>query len=160
MNTQTNAQNEAHDDETMDMLDETLDDLADMPETKPFAAGAHLASVKIKRNTKKAGSYVVEMTHKAVIELSNPADNEPKEGDKSTLFISTKKKDGTVNEFGQGQIKLFLKPVGAMLGTGSINDCLAATKDGLDMIVVCGIRKSKDEQYDDQQSVSKVELAE
>lgn len=160
MNAQTNAQNESNQDETMDMLDETLDDLADMPETKPFTAGAHLASVKIKRNTKKAGAYVVEMTHKAVVELSNPNDAEPKEGDKSTIFIATKKKDGTTNEFGQGQLKLFLKPVGAMLGTNSINDCLAATKDGIDMIVVCGIRKSNNEQYDDQQSVNKVELAE
>jgi hypothetical protein len=152
--------NQDQSDETMDMLDETLDDLADMPETKPFPAGAHLASVKIKRNPKKTGAYVVEMVHTATVELSNPSDTEPKEGDKSTMFISTKKKDGTVNEFGQGQLKMFLKPIAAMLGTGSINECLAATKDGISMIVVCGIRKSKDDNYDDQQSVSKVELAE
>lgn len=161
MNAQTNAQNEAHDEDNMDnMLDETLDDLADLPATQPFAPGAHLVSAKIKRNAKKPGAYIVEMTHKAVIELGNPNDTEPKEGDKSTLFITTKKKDGTVNEIGQGQIKLFLKPVGAMLGTSSINECLEATKDGIDMIVVVGIRKGNDQYPDDQQSVSKVELAE
>jgi hypothetical protein len=152
--------NQAHDDETMDMLDETLDDLADMPETKPFPAGAHLADVKIKRNPKKPGAYVVEMIHKATVELGNPSDTEPKEGDKSTLFITTKKKDGTVNEIGQGQIKMFLKPIAAMLGSNSINDCIAATKDGISMIIVCGVRKGNDQYPDDQQSVSKVELAE
>lgn len=160
MNAQTQAQNEAHEDETMDMLDETLDDLADLPETKPFPAGAHLASVKIKRNTKKAGSYVVEMTHKMVVEMSNPADTEPAEGDQSTIFISTKKKDGTANEIGQGQLKMFFKPIAAMLNTNSINECIAATKDGLDMVVVCGIRKGNEQYPNDQQTVAKVELPE
>lgn len=141
------------------LLDETLDDLADLPSSQPFPAGAHLCSMKVKRNTKKAGAYVVELTHKATIELSNPSAEEPKEGDKSTVFISTKKKDGTVNEFGQGQLKTILKPVGAMLGTASISEILAATDKGIDVIAVVGIRKSKDEQYDDQQDIKKIELA-
>ncbi len=158
MNTTTNQSQDQ--DETMEMLDETLDDLADLPSTAPFPAGAHLASVKIKRNAKKAGSYIVEMTHKAVVELANPNAEEPKEGDKSTLFIHTKKKDGQPNEIGQGQIKIFFKPIAAMLGSNSLNDCLAATKDGLDMIVVCGVKKGNEEYPNDQQTVNKVELAE
>lgn len=141
------------------LLDETLDDLADMPSTAPFPAGSHLCSMKVKRNTKKPGAYVVELTHKATIEMSNTSAEEPKEGDKSTLFISTKKKDGTVNEFGQGQLKTILKPIGAMLGTASITEILEATKDGIDVIATVTVRKSKDEQYDDQQDIKRLELA-
>jgi hypothetical protein len=159
MNAQTNAQNEAHDD-TMDMLDETLDDLADMPSTKPFPAGAHLVSLKMKRIPKKVGGYVVEMTFKNVVELSNPSSEEPAVGDKSTMFIHTKKKDQTPNEFGQGQLKLFLKPIGAMLGTNSIQECLDATNAGLDIIAVVSVRKGTEQYPDDQQGIVKVELAE
>lgn len=149
--------------DTLDSLDETLDDLADLPQTKPFPAGAHLVNMKVRRNPKKPGSYVVEMSHKAVVELVNPNTPEeelPKEGDKSTVFISTKKKDGSVNEFGQGQLKLVLKPLGEMLGTSSISEILEATKNGIDVIAVVGIRKSKDDQYDDQQDIKKIELTE
>lgn len=146
-------------DQTIDMLDETLDDLADMPASQPFPAGAHACSMKVRRNPKKAGNYVVELIHQTTVELSNPAQQEPSPGDKSTVFISTKKKDGTVNEFGQGQLKIILTPIGAMLGTSSINEILEATQNGIDVIAVVGIRKSKDEQYDDQQDIKKVELA-
>lgn len=148
--------------DTLDSLDETLDDLADLPEVKPWAAGAHLAKVSVRRNPKKPGAYVVEMIHAEVIELSNPntdPEHLPKAGDKSTIFISTKKKDGTVNEFGQGQLKLVLKPFAQMLETNSISEILEGTKAGVDCIVVVGIRKSKDEQYDDQQDIKKLEIA-
>lgn len=158
MNTQNNTNQNQTNDETLDMLDETLDDLADMPSTQPFAAGAHLVSLKVKRIPKKVGGYIAEMTFKEVVELSNPNGAEPAEGDKSTMFISTKKKDGTVNEFGQGQLKLFLKPIGALLETSSVNEILEATKDGIDVIVVVGVRKGTDQYPNDQQQIIKVEL--
>lgn len=147
--------------DTLDSLDETLDDLADLPEVKPWAPGAHLAKVTVRRNPKKPGTYIVEMIHIETIELSNPnsAEHLPKQGDKSTIFISTKKKDGTVNEFGQGQLKMVLKPFAQLLETNSIGEILEETKAGVDCIVVVGIRKSKDEQYDDQQDIKKLEVA-
>lgn len=148
--------------ETLDMLDETLDDLADLPESKPFPAGAHLCTVHVRRNTNKPGSYVVELVHKEVIELSSPVEDEsllPKPGDKSTVFISTKKKDGTVNEFGQGQLKLVLKPMAEVANSTSISEILDAIKSGVDCGVVVGIRKSKDPQYDDQQSIISLSVA-
>lgn len=152
-----NQQNE----ETLDQLDETLDDLADMPSNAPWPAGAHLAKTTVKRNAKKPGSYIVEMTHQAVIELTNPNQDPealPKEGDKSVVFITTKTKDGKVNEFGQGQLKLVLAPVGAMLGTNSISEILEAYKAGIETIVVVGIKPAKDN-YEEGQTIKKLELA-
>lgn len=150
--------NQHDEDQTLDMLDETLDDLADLPESKPFPAGAHACKMKVRRNTKKAGQYIVELIHQATVELASATDTEPKEGDKSTVFIATKKKDGTVNEIGQGQLKIILKPIGAMLNTSSVNEILEATKDGVDVIAVVSIRKSKDEQYEDSQQIKSIEL--
>lgn len=156
----TEAQMNSNDD-TLDSLDDTLDDLADLPATKPFVPGAHLLTVFPKRNPKKAGAYVVELVYKELIELTAVGDDDkiPKAGDKSTLFISTKKKDGTPNEFGQGQIKMILKPIGAMLGTASISEILEGSNGGVDCHVVTGIRKSKDPQYDDQQEIKAIQVA-
>ena len=146
--------------DTLDSLDETLDDLADMPSNAPWPAGAHQAKVVVKRNSKKPGQFIVEMSHQTVIELTNPnqdPESLPKEGDKSTLFIATKTKDGKPNEFGQGQLKMVLAPIGAALGTNSISEILEATKNGVDAIVVVGIKPAKDE-YPEGQSLKKLEL--
>lgn len=145
-------------DETIDMLDETLDDLADLPETKPFPAGVHVVNLKIRKNPKKPGQYVTELIHQEVMELANPDDAHPKPGDKSTLFISTKKKDGSANEYGQGQLKMILKPLATMLGTNVISEILEQAKDGVQAVVVVSVRKDKDGQYDDQQDIKKVDI--
>lgn len=155
------AQMNANEETLDDLLDETLDDLADLPETKPFPAGAHNVKVTVRRNTKKAGAYIVEMVHNEVVELSNPnlpEEEHPKPGDKSTVFISTITKDGKKNEFGQGQLKLVLKPLAALVGSNNIAAILEGTKDGVECVVVVGIRKSKDENYDDQQDIKGIEV--
>lgn len=156
----TNEHNQA--DETLDLLDETLDDLADLPQNKPFPAGGHLVSLKIRRNEKKAGQYIVEMTHHEVMELANPniaEEDLPKPGDKSTVFISTKKKDGSKNEIGQGQLKIVMAPIGKMLETNIIGEIIEGSKDGVLAAVVVKIRADKTGDYDDQQQIVSVQLA-
>lgn len=151
-------QNYNANEETLDSLDETLDDLADLPAVVPFASGVYLVGLVAKRNAKKAGSYIVELTHKETVELSSANDTAPNPGDKSTTFITTKKKDGTVNEFGQGQLKTILSPFAEMLGTKNIGEILEATAKGIDVIAVVKYRKSKDEQYSDSQDIVKIEI--
>lgn len=162
MNAQTNAANNAHSDETLDDmgLDETLDDLADLPQTKPFPAGAHLVDITIRRNAKKPGQYIVEQKYRELVELTAEVDEDqlPKAGDKSTIFIATKKKDGSPNEIGQGQIKLIMKPIATMLGSNVIADVIAATANGLTAMVVVKVRKDTKGEYDDQQEIIKLDL--
>ena len=151
-------QNYSANEETLDSLDETLDDLAELPAVVPFPSGAYLANMVAKRNAKKPGSYIVEFTHKETIELGDPEQPPPKEGDKSTVFITTKKKDGTVNEFGQGVLRKILSPVGEMLGTRSIGDILEATAKGIDVIAVLKYKKSADANYQDSQDVVSIQI--
>lgn len=140
------------------LLDETLDDLADLPSTKPFPAGAHAVDLTVKRNpNKKPGSYIVEMVYAEPIEVG--ADVElPNAGDKSTVFISTLKKDGTKNEFGQGQLKLIMAPLADLYGTRNLNEILEQNKPGVRCAVVTAIRKDKSGEYDDQQSIKAVQV--
>lgn len=150
-----------HNDDTLDSLDETLDDLADLPQNKPFPAGTHLALLKIRKNPKKAGQYVVEMTHQETVELANPntpEEEQPKMGDKSTVFISTKKKNGEPNDIGQGQLKIVLSPIGRMLETNSIGAILENTKEGILAAVTLKIKADTSGNYDDQNQIVSVQL--
>lgn len=142
----------------MNLLDETLDDLADAPSTALWAAGAYAAKLTISRMEKKPHTFVFNMECQQPIELTNPSDTEPAPGDKTVVFIHTRKKDGSANEFGQGQLKAALKPIAYALNTFSVNEILEATKNGLDVIVVLKVRKSKDPAYDDSQDLVKLEL--
>lgn len=150
-------------DETMDnLLDETLDDLADLPQVAPFPAGAHSAKMTIQRKKEKdqvkPGAYMVIFEHLNVLELADATANPPKPGDKAILNIFTKKKDGGRNEFGEGQLKLILSPLAERLGTTKVGELIEATKDGVEVGIVTGIQKAKDPQYQDQMTLRKIEL--
>lgn len=145
-------------DETIDQLDETLDDLADAPSTQLWPNGAYNATVTISRLPKKPSAYAVNLTCIETIELSDPSATPPSEGDQTVMFIHTAKKDGSKNEIGQGQLKKLLMPLSAALNTVSISEILDATKSGLDAIVVVKVRKSKDAKYDDSQEIVSLEI--
>lgn len=105
-------------DQTMsmdDLLDSTLDDLADMPEFKPWEPGSYKVSIKwdySKYATEKTIS--VTMKHVETLELNTPDAVPPTVGDECKLtFFLTKadKVDPRIklkNEFGEGAWKMFL----------------------------------------------------
>lgn len=140
------------------LLDETLDDLADLPQTKPFPAGAHAVDLSVKRNANKPNSYIVEMVYVEPIEVSSADAEIPAPGDKSAIFIATKKKEGTPNEFGQGQLKLVMTPLAALYDTKSIAQIIEQSKTPVRCAVVVGVRKDKSGEYDDQQNIKAVQV--
>lgn len=149
------------------LLDETIDDLADMPETKPFPDGAHLVTLKIKRVTddkKKPvpGKYIVEAEYISEVELSDPdtaEENRSKEGDKCAVWIHTLTKEGKKNELGQGQLKIIVKPLAEHLGVTTVSEVIAATEEGLQVIAVTKIRKAKaGSGYEDSMDIKQVQV--
>lgn len=153
-------------DQTLDNgLDIVLDDLADLPQNSPFPPGAHHAKMFLYKSDKKAGAYSAKFKYVATLEFANPADAEaredgyvpPKENDESVVFINTIKKDGNPNTFGQGQLKQLAGPVGQMLGTGSVNEIVAATKNGIDVVMVTGIKPASGD-YAASMTISKISL--
>lgn len=141
-------------DQTIDNLDDTLDDLADLPQSSPFPPGAHHAKLFLIKNLKKAGAYTAKFKYVATLEFANPADAEenpetgykpPKENDEAIIFINTKKKTGEVNEYGQGQLKMFAKPIGDEIGSNSAAEVALSTKNGRDCIIVTAIKAASGE---------------
>lgn len=122
------------------LLDSTLDDLEDLPEFKPFPPGAHrvLASLEIKEvNSKQA--VELELKGLETLELAEPTKDTPiKEGDTASVLFMLD------NEFGRGNMKKLLAPIGVALGTGNIREVIEQTK-GLEVVVVTSYRKNKDD---------------
>jgi len=134
------------------LLDSSLDDLADLPEFKPFPAGAHKVLVTFETKT-VAAHPCVEMTMKAVetLELANPAEDQPLVAGAETnvLFMLD-------NEIGQGKLKEALKPLAEATGMNKTSDILNAA-NGMEVTVVTKVRtNSKDttQKYTDIVSLS------
>ena len=141
-----------------DILDSTLDDLADLPETKPFPAGVHKATMFLSAPAPKPGKnpqVIAKFKHRETVELVDASAVSPNPEDESTIFISLKKKDGTPNEFGQGQVKQLLAPLAAAGLTGTSRELIEATKAGIDVVIVVATR---DYNGTDQQTLKSIEL--
>jgi len=119
------------------LLDATLDDLADLPEFKPFPVGAHrvLASFATKEINGKAAVELV-FKYQEAVELADLQDAEPKAGDTSgTVFMLD-------NEYGQGNLKKCALPFGAALGFSTIREIVEGVQD-VECVVITSLRKDK-----------------
>lgn len=127
------------------ILDGTLDDIEDLPGFLVYPSGAYLIELHAGLVKKAIGTHpAVEMAMKCleVKELSNPTEDSsiaPKVGDVCTIAFMLD------NEFGRGNLKKVLDPIGERLGTKKNSEIIAASK-GVKAIVV--IKKTKDEKKD------------
>lgn len=125
------------------LLDGTLDDLADIPEFKPFPLGAHRATINWEvKAVNNVPCIELKVTGIETLELTNPDDVAIKAGDSTNVIFMLKKKDGTENELAQGQWKELLKPLAAHFGTTSNRDTMEKS-NGAECVVVTGIRADK-----------------
>jgi hypothetical protein len=124
------------------ILDATLDDLADMPSIQLFPNGAHKATVSFKYDEKKA-TVQIQLTYIEPLELSDPTANPPAAGDKNSVFFFLKKKDGSANEYAQGGLKNILTSLKSLGGSTSKEVMEAA--EGAEVAVVTKIRVGKGE---------------
>jgi hypothetical protein len=142
-----------------DILDATLDDLADAPSIVPFPNGAHKVTMKfkIKDEVPAKLSVQVECTYIEKIELSTPTDVPPAPGDKSFVFIQLKKKDGTRNEFGEGALKEILKVLKPAF-PGATNKEVLKNADGCTAAIATKIKVGKGE-YEGRDQMELVSIA-
>lgn len=126
--------------EVNNLLDMTLDDLADLPEFKPFPAGAHKVYITLEKkvvNKKEA----IEAKLKAIetLELSEPeGEDKPLEAgaESGVLYMMD-------NEFGQGNFKKIAVVLARALQVSSVGDLITACKN-VEVLVVTKLRKNKD----------------
>jgi hypothetical protein len=119
------------------LLDTVLDDIADLPEFKPFPAGAHRVLCSLDQKV-IAGKPAVELALKLVetLELANASDTAPAEGSTCNVayFLD--------NEYGLGNLKIVAVPFAAALGVSTIREAVEQVKD-MEAVIITGLRADK-----------------
>jgi hypothetical protein len=137
------------------ILDATLDDLADMPSIQLFPNGAHKVTLGFKVDKVKATVQCM-LTYVEPLELADPTSVAPAPGDKNGIFISLKKKDGTANEYGQGALKQIAQALAKTFPGSSTAEILEAA-EGAEVAVVTKIRHGKGE-YEGKDNIDIIKL--
>lgn len=121
------------------LLDANLDDLADLPEFKPFPNGAYRVTIEFEcKEVNKHPSVELKLTCVETLELSDAAADVPVEAGTqcSVLYMLD-------NEYGQGTLKEVLKPLAIHLGVTKVTELMECAK-GTEVLVVTKQRQSKD----------------
>lgn len=129
------------------LLDGTLDDLADLPEFKPFPPGVHRGTIKLA--VKEIGDKkhkAVEVALTAIETIEQPAGSEevvsPGQSDKVLYFLTHD--NPKVAEIGQGQFKELMKSFAEHFGAQSNRDLMAAA-EGSEVMFATSLRTDKND---------------
>lgn len=127
------------------LLNGTVDDLADLPEIKPFPAGAHRVTVEFEtKEINKKPAVFLHMTLVEHLELADTNDEPLVAGAKTNCMYMLLNNDGKPNEISQGQLKKILLSVKEGLGVSSSSpgDIMEAAK-GAEVVVSTKLRENK-----------------
>jgi len=135
------------DKDTFDMdslLNQTVADLADTPEFRPFAAGAHRVTLAFSRSDKvKEGASKPEpvilgkMKLISTEEMVDPTEAPMEVGAETTLRFQMD------NEYGQGDFKKVADVIASHYKLTSLADVIAVTQEGIECLVVTSNRSGK-----------------
>lgn len=120
------------------LLEGTLEDLADLPEFKPYPPGSHHISIKLEQKiVNKHPGFDFKMKLIECKELADPQkDVAPEVGaETSILFLLD-------NEIGQGQFKKVLTAAAAKFGNKK-NSELIADMQNAEALVITKLRENK-----------------
>lgn len=121
------------------LLDGTLDDLADLPEFKPFPPGGHRVIVSLEQ--KKIGThpaYEVKMKAIETLELSNPSEDQPLVAGAETSVAYM-----LDNQYGQGSFKKLLAAAAQKFGPKSNRDLINDLQNA-ECVVITKVRTNKE----------------
>lgn len=134
------------------LLDGTLDDLADVPEFKPFPVGAHRVTIvswtQKTMDDKKDSSkknVMMEMKLKAIetVETAAGSDEVCSPGQEENLsFFLVHHSSPQAMEIGQGSFKEIMKALATNFGAKS-NRELIADSTGAEVLITTSLRKDK-----------------
>lgn len=134
-------------DDIESLLDAKLDDLADMPEFKPFPIGAHKVTIQWDYSELKEKKVIkLSATYVEPVEFDDPNAIPPKAGDKCTVTFFLRKKDGTVNEFGEGQWKVMLEGLTERF-PGSAREIMDSS-NGAECLLITKVQVDKSDKND------------
>lgn len=130
----------------LDLLDAKLEDLQDLPEWTVFPAGVYKVkpTVKIEKKKNKANVTETIITIGAkLLEIKEVADEK---ATRVEVGSETSCRFTWENEFGQGGLKVLLKPIATVTGNSSVSQLLEILGSADDVILVMDTRDSTNAQ--------------
>ena len=127
------------------LLDGTLDDLADVPEYKDIPPGIHKCSINFELKQvgdKKFQAIQVTLTAIETVELPAGATEGAEKGQKSNVLLFLQHDKPTVVQLGQGQFKALMKSLAAAYGDQSPRALMEAAQNS-EVLAVTSFRQDK-----------------
>lgn len=121
-----------------DLLNGTLDNLADLPEFRPFPAGTYKVNLTFDFDKTKAHVLYARLTMLELIEQADPQEQPLEPGAKDSVRYDL------TNEYAQGNVKKLLAVVAGHFGAASLKDLIAQVKDLECFVVTKQIKSKKD----------------
>lgn len=121
-----------------DLLDISLDDIADLPEFKVFPAGAHRCTMALeKKEINKHPAWELKLVAIETVELADPAEVPLEQGTESSVAFMMD------NEFGAGNLKRVITPIAQHFGVSKLGELAEASK-GAEVLAVTKTRQNKE----------------
>jgi hypothetical protein len=125
-----------------ELLNGSVDNLADKPEFKPYPPGVHGVAVFFKEKKEKDFQGVeIRFSYAEAVELKNPEDQAPEAKAEQVLQLNLLAENETQREFAQGTYKDIVQALIARFGVGSPRD-LMNNNQGAGAIITTGLRKA------------------
>lgn len=146
--------------DNLDFLDQTVEQLVDLPVFKPFPNGTYKFTFgyePLENDDGVVTGIKAEFLMTEIIELANPdqaSDVEP--GKKLTVILNTVKNDGDKNEFAEGTIKMVASVLRERFQGNSIREILDAGC-GAELAATVKLRKYKDKQTGEQREQNQIQ---
>lgn len=119
------------------ILDSTLDDLADLPENKPFPSGSYVVTMNLaSKEINKKPAVECKMKLQDVIEMADVDAAAPEAGAESNVLFILKNNDGSANEIAQGQLKKILQVLQPTFGGSTSKEVMENSKDATVAVTV------------------------
>jgi len=130
-------------DVNFDLLDSSIDELADLESFSPIPAGTHRLSISW--DTKEVnGKPGVSLKMKVLetLEMANSAEEAPEPGKESDILFLLLKDDGTPNTVGQGQLKEVISALREVHGGDTTKEVMENT-EGAEVVATLKVRANK-----------------
>lgn len=121
------------------LLDATLDDIADLPEFKNYTPGSHQVKASFAMDEFKDKPIIrLNFEYIAPIELADATAEAPKEGDQCSVMFMLD------NEYGLGNFKKCAQPFAESLGFSTNREIVEGVKD-VECAIITSLKQDKND---------------
>ena len=132
-------------DVNFDLLDSSVEDLAELEGFAPIPAGTHRLAIGWEtKDINGKPSVILKMEVLETLEMANVSDEAPDPGKKSDVAFMLTKDNGEANTMGQGQLRAVIESLAESFGGDTTRETMEAS-EGAEVVATLKIRANKND---------------